>query len=102
MPKNFYQSESWKIEFHCRHQNYVPFESVCSTAFKTDLGLKIAYVVLEKFWVKNRKFRKNDDFMRKKNSHKLWSAYAILSLCFFIDFDPIRCQNFLLMFRNIV
>ena len=47
MPKNFDQSESWKIKFH-RHQKYVPFESTCSIEFKTGLGLKIGYVVLEK------------------------------------------------------
>ena len=47
--KKFDQSESWKIEFPCRHQNYIPFESACSTDFKTVLGFKIDYVVLEKF-----------------------------------------------------
>ena len=49
MPKNFDQSESWKNEFYFRHQNYIPFESTCFTEFKTGLGLKISYVVLEKF-----------------------------------------------------
>ena len=49
MPKKFDQSESWKIEFHCRHQHYIPFKSACSTEFKTILGLKIGCVVLEKF-----------------------------------------------------
>ena len=67
MPKKFDQSESWKIEFHFRHENYIPFEIACSTEFKTVLGLKISYVVLEKFWVKNRKLRKNDDFLRKRS-----------------------------------
>ena len=49
MPKNFDQSESWKIEFHCRHQNYILFERACSTELKTGLDLKIGCVVLEKF-----------------------------------------------------
>ena len=49
MPKKFDQSESWKNEFYFRHQNYIPFESTCFTEFKTGLGLKISYVVLEKF-----------------------------------------------------
>ena len=51
MPKNFDQSESWKIEFHCRHQHYIPFKSACSTEFKNVLGSKIS---------------ENDDFLRKK------------------------------------
>ena len=58
MPKNFDQSESWKIKF----QTYVPFESTCSIELKNGLGLAIGYVVLEKFRVENRKFSKNDDF----------------------------------------
>ena len=62
MAKNFDQSESWKIKFRCRYQTYVPFESTWSIEFKTGLGLKISYVVLEKFSIKNRKFSKNDDF----------------------------------------
>ena len=61
--KNFDQSDSWKIIFHCRHLNiYISFESACSTDFKTGLSLKIVYEVLEKFRVENRKFSKNDDF----------------------------------------
>ena len=64
MPKNFDQSESWKIKF----QTYVPFESTCSIELKNGLGLAIGYVVLEKFRVENRKFSKNDDFFRKKFS----------------------------------
>ena len=66
MPKNFDQSESWKIKFSCRPQTYVPFESTWSIEFKTGLVFKIGYVVLEKFSVKNRKFSKNDDFFWKK------------------------------------
>ena len=54
MPKNFDQSESWKIEFHCRHQHYIPFKSACSTEFKNVLGSKIS---------------ENDDFLRKKFSN---------------------------------
>ena len=78
IPKNFDQSESWKIKFHFRYQNYILFESACSTEFKTGLGFKIGYVVLEKFRVKNRKFRKNDDFLRKNFSQ------AQISLCHFL------------------
>ena len=34
--------------------------------FKTGLRYKISQVILEKIEVKDRKFRKNDDFLRKK------------------------------------
>ena len=45
MAKNFDQSESWKIKFHFRRQ----FETSGSTEFKTGLGFKCGYVVLETF-----------------------------------------------------
>ena len=67
MVKNFDQPESLKIKFHCRHQKYVPFESTSSIKLKTGLSVKIAYIVLEKFWVENWKISKKDDFFSKKN-----------------------------------
>lgn len=68
--KNFDQSDSWKIKFHWRHQIYTLFESACSTDFKTGLSVKIVYVVLEKFWVKNENFQKMKIFF-DKNSRRL-------------------------------
>ena len=49
MPKNFDQSEAWKIEVHRSHQDYISFESACSSEFKNGLGLKIGWVIFEKF-----------------------------------------------------
>ena len=66
MPKNFDQSESWKIKFHSKHKKRVSFESTCFIEFKTGLSLKIGYGVLEEFRVKNRKFKKKWRFFSKK------------------------------------
>ena len=41
-------------------------ERARSTVFKTGLRFKIGRVLLEKIGVENRKFRKNNDFLRKK------------------------------------
>ena len=46
--------------------NLGSLERACSVVFKTGLRFEIDRVLLEKIEVKNRKFRENDDFLRKK------------------------------------
>ena len=46
--------------------NLGSLERARSTVFKTGLRFKIGRVLLEKIGVENRKFRKNNDLLRKK------------------------------------
>ena len=82
--KNFDYLESWKIEFHCRHQNYISFQSACSTEFKTDR-------------VENRLYSSRETLSQKSNISKKWRFFenffmqiSIYQFCIVI-FKRLKC-----------